>query len=108
MRVTGALASLCASLSLCLPRTASAQAPGTIELGTYGQITVVDPSQARFESRTPLSLGVRGRVNLHRGIGVELEASTGTVDGVGDHCGGATTSSWREGRGRSRSATTPD
>ena len=84
MRVTGAFASLCASMSLCLPRTASAQAAGTIEVGSYGQITVVDPSQARFESRTPLSLGVRGRVNLHRGIGVELEASSGSVDGVGD------------------------
>lgn len=62
----------------------AAQAPGSLEIGVYGQLTAVDPQQARFETRTPLSLGVRGRVNLHRGVGVELEASTGTVDGVSD------------------------
>jgi hypothetical protein len=59
-----------------------AQQPGSVEIGTYGQVTLVDPQQARFETRTPLSLGIRARVNLHRRIGVELEASTGTVDGV--------------------------
>lgn len=59
------------------------QAPGSIEFGTYAQVTRVDPSQARFESRTPLSLGVRGRVNLHRNVGLELEASTSTVEGAG-------------------------
>ncbi len=69
---------------LLLPAHASAQQPGSVEIGGYGQITVVDPQQARFESRTPLSLGVRGRVNLHRNLGVELEASTGVVDGAGE------------------------
>lgn len=59
------------------------QAAGSIEVGAYGQVTRVDPSQARFESRTPLSLGLRGRVNLHRDVGVEIEASTGTADGTG-------------------------
>ncbi len=75
-------------LSLCLaaalPGAAGSlhgQAPGSIEIGAYGQVTRVDPSQARFESPVPLSLGIRGRVNLHRQIGVELEASTGAVDG---------------------------
>lgn len=61
-----------------------AQAAGSVEIGGYGQVTIVDPAQARFESRAPLSLGLRARVNLHRGAGVELEASTGEVDGVGD------------------------
>ena len=60
-----------------------AQAPGSMEIGGYGQITRVAPEQARFESRAPLSLGIRGRVNLHRGAGVEIEASTTVVDGVG-------------------------
>ncbi len=60
-----------------------AQAPGSVEVGVYGQVTRVDPSQARFESPVPLSLGLRGRVNLHRRVGVELEASTGTVEGSG-------------------------
>jgi hypothetical protein len=59
------------------------QAPGSIEVGVYGQVTRVDPSQARFESPVPLSLGIRGRVNLHQRVGVELEASTGTVEGSG-------------------------
>jgi hypothetical protein len=59
-----------------------AQQPGSVEIGTYGQVTLVDPTQARFETRTPLSLGIRARVNLHRRVGVELEASTGTVDGA--------------------------
>jgi hypothetical protein len=62
--------------------TLPAQAPGSVEVGTYGQITRVNPEQARFQSGTPLSLGVRGRVNLHRQFGVEMEASTGVVDGV--------------------------
>jgi len=61
-----------------------AQRPGSIEVGAYGQLTLVEPQQARFETRTPLSLGLRGRVNLHRNVGVELEASTGMVDGAGD------------------------
>ena len=69
-------------LSLLVPGVALAQPPGSLEVGGYGQITVVDPQQARFETRTPLSLGLRGRVNLHRGVGVELEASTGLVDGA--------------------------
>ena len=60
-----------------------AQTAGSIEVGVYGQVTRVEPAQARFESPTPLSLGVRGRVNLHRGFGAELEASTGVVDGAG-------------------------
>jgi hypothetical protein len=69
--------------ALALPCvTSSAQQPGSVEIGMYGQITRVNPEQARFESGTPLSLGVRGRVNLHRGLGVEMEASTGLVDGV--------------------------
>ena len=62
----------------------SAQPPGSMEVGGYGQITRVAPEQARFETRAPLSLGIRGRVNLHRGVGVEIEASTGVVDGVGE------------------------
>jgi hypothetical protein len=61
-----------------------AQAAGSVEVGAYGQVTGVDPAQARFETRTPLSLGLRGRVNLHRGYGIELEASTGVVDGAGE------------------------
>ncbi|MCC7053524.1 MAG: hypothetical protein IT355_09665 [Gemmatimonadaceae bacterium] len=69
---------------LAAPAVASAQAAGSIEVGGYGQVTGVDPEQARFETRTPLGLGIRGRVNLHAGIGVELEASTGMVDGAGD------------------------
>ena len=66
------------------PTLTLAQAPGSMEIGGYGQITRVKPEQARFESRAPLSLGVRGRVNLHRGLGVELEASTGVADGIGE------------------------
>jgi hypothetical protein len=62
----------------------NAQAPGSMEVGGYGQITRVAPEQARFETREPLSIGIRGRVNLHRGLGVEIEASTGVVDGVGE------------------------
>ena len=69
---------------MCLAPAVAAQGPGSIEIGGYGQVTGVDPAQAKFETRTPLSLGLRGRVNLHRGVGLELEASTGTVDGVGD------------------------
>jgi hypothetical protein len=61
-----------------------AQGPGSVEIGAYGQVTRVEPSQARFATQTPLSLGVRGRVNLHRGIGIELEASTSEVEGTGD------------------------
>lgn len=71
---------LCATPSGAL----DAQAPGSMELGAYGQVTRVAAAQSRFETRTPLSLGVRGRVNLHRGVGIELEASTSAVDGVGD------------------------
>jgi hypothetical protein len=56
--------------------------PGAIEIGGYAQVTRVAPEQARFESRTPLSLGLRGRVNLHRRVGLELEASTSTVEGA--------------------------
>lgn len=62
----------------------SGQAPGSMEVGGYGQITRVAPEQAKFATRTPLSLGVRGRVNLHRQFGVEIEASTTLVDGVGE------------------------
>lgn len=73
--------------TLCVILTASrlhAQLAGSVELGAYGQITRVDPHEARFESRAPLSVGLRGRVNLHRHFGVEIEASTGAVDGIGD------------------------
>ena len=62
----------------------AAQAPGSMEVGGYGQITRVAPKQAKFETRTPLSLGIRGRVNLHRQFAVEIEASTTLVDGVGE------------------------
>ena len=85
MRVTRRVLFLAGTaVSGCLAPTAAAQGPGSIEIGLYGQVTGVDPAQAKFETRTPLSLGIRGRVNLHRGVGLELEASTGTVDGVGD------------------------
>ena len=60
----------------------AAQQPGSVEIGTYGQITRVDPSQARFESLAPLSLGIRGTVNLHHHLAAELEASTGVADGI--------------------------
>lgn len=83
MRVTSATAVVIAALLTSAAPTA-AQATGSIELGMYGQVTRVEPEQARFETRTPLSLGIRGRVNLSRQIGVELEASTGIVDGAGD------------------------
>lgn len=83
MRVTSAFAFAIAVLPASAPR-ARAQAAGSIELGAYGQLTRVQPEQARFDTRTPLSLGLRGRVNLHRQVGVELEASTGMVDGAGD------------------------
>lgn len=63
---------------------AAAQPAGSVEVGAYGQVTRVAPEQARFQTLTPLSMGVRGRVNLHRGLGVELEASTSTVEGAGD------------------------
>jgi len=59
-----------------------AQDPGSIEVAVYGQVTAVDPAQARFATRTPLGLGLRGGVVLHRRVGAELEASTGTVDGA--------------------------
>lgn len=62
---------------------AAAQVAGSVEIGTFGQVTVVNPEQARFESQAALSLGLRGRVNLHRRIGIEIEASTTTVDGIG-------------------------
>ncbi len=71
-------------LAVVAAPTLGAQRPGSLEIGGYGQITRVDPREARFESRAPLSLGLRGRVNLHRQFGVELEASTGMVDGIGD------------------------
>lgn len=80
------------SIAACTLLTAlplAAQGPvvvpraGAIEVAAYGQVTGVDASQARFETRTPLSLGIRGSVQLHRGIGVEMEASTGMVDGAG-------------------------
>lgn len=83
MRLTGAAAVLLGSHVL-LTSPIAAQAAGSVEIGGYGQVTIVDPAQARFESRAPLGLGLRARVNLHRNIGVELEASTGTVDGVGE------------------------
>ncbi len=67
-----------------LTATAIAQAPGSMEVGAYGQITRVAAAQSRFDTRAPLSLGIRGRVNLHRGVGLEIEASTTMVDGVGD------------------------
>lgn len=70
--------------SVLLHSSLLAQAPGSIEIGAYGQITRVAPEQSRFETRAPLSLGLRGRVNLHRGVGLELEASTSMVDGVGN------------------------
>ena len=83
MRVSGpsilAIAGLLAS-----PALSWGQAAGSIELGAYGQVTGVQPEQARFETRTPLGLGVRGRMNLSRLVGIELEASTGVVDGAGD------------------------
>jgi len=84
MRVTRASALAIAGLLASAAPVASGQEAGSIELGAYGQVTRVQPEQARFETRTPLSLGVRGRVNLSRQIGVELEASTGTVDGASD------------------------
>ncbi len=83
MRLSGAAALLVVS-QLAISVTAAAQAAGSVEIGGYGQVTLVDPEQARFESRAPLSLGIRGRVNLHRNAGVELEASTSTVDGVSE------------------------
>jgi hypothetical protein len=67
-------------MHLLAATSASSQAPGSVEVGLYGQVTRVEASQAKFESRTPLSLGIRGGVNLHRRIAVELEASTTTVD----------------------------
>ncbi|HYW51379.1 MAG TPA: hypothetical protein VE861_12280, partial [Gemmatimonadaceae bacterium] len=70
--------------AIACPPGADAQRPGSLEIGAYGQVTSVSSEQARFETTTPLSLGIRGRVNLHRRIGVELEASTGVVDGAGD------------------------
>ncbi len=82
-----AAARLTAAIGGLLLTTAASlrcQQPGSLEFATYGQVTAVSPAQARFETRTPLGLGLRGRVNLHRGIGAELEASTGTVDGVGE------------------------
>ncbi len=81
LRLTATVTTLC--VALAAPRLA-AQAAGSIEVGGYGQITRVDPREARFDSRAPLSLGIRGRVNLHRRVGVEIEASTGMVDGIGD------------------------
>ena len=81
VRLAAAMQILAAMLSS--PTPVAGQSAGSIEVGAYGQVTRVDPSQARFESRTPLSLGLRGRVNLHRDLGVELEASTGTADGTG-------------------------
>lgn len=86
LRLAATVTTLCVTLAAS-PLAASplgAQPPGSVEVGAYGQITRVDPKEARFESRAPLSLGVRGRVNLHRQFGVEIEASTGTVDGIGD------------------------
>lgn len=73
-----------ASLFASHARTAAAQPAGSVEVGFYGQVTRVAPEQARFQTLTPLSLGGRGRVNLHHGLGVELEASTSTVEGAGD------------------------
>jgi hypothetical protein len=67
---------------LALSVAAEAQAPGSIEVGAYGQVGNVRPEQARFKSGTPLSLGIRGRVNLHRRVGIEMEASTSVVEGV--------------------------
>ncbi len=81
LRLAATVTPLC--LTLVAPQL-YAQPAGSVEVGAYGQITRVDPREARFESRAPLSLGVRGRVNLHRQFGVEIEASTGTVDGIGD------------------------
>ena len=72
------------AVGCALPVQLAAQSPGSVEVGVYGQLTAVDPEQARFQTRTPLSLGARGRVNLHRGIGLEIEASTGMVDGAND------------------------
>lgn len=60
----------------------SIPAAGSIEIGAYGQVTRVEPSQARFDTRTPLSLGLRGRMNLDRATGIEIEASTSSVEGV--------------------------
>ena len=76
------LVCLATALSVATRAVAQPQA-GSIEIGGYGQVTRVAPEQARFESRTPLSLGLRGRVNLHRNVGLELEASTSTVEGAG-------------------------
>ena len=81
LRLAATLTSLC--VTLAAPRLV-AQPAGSVEVGAYGQITRVDPREARFETRAPLSLGLRGRVNLHRQFGVELEASTGMADGIGD------------------------
>ena len=81
LRLAASVTTLC--VTLAAPRL-RAQPAGSVEVGAYGQITRVDPHEARFESRAPLSLGVRGRVNLHRRFGVEMEASTGLVDGIGD------------------------
>ncbi len=67
----------------CPIRGVAQPAAGSIEIAGYGQVTRVAPEQARFESRTPLSLGLRGRVNLHRNVGLEMEASTSTVEGAG-------------------------
>ena len=71
--------------SVLLHSALIAQAPGSMEIGAYGQITRVAPEQSRFETRAPLSLGIRGRVNLHRGVGLELEASRGLYksEGIG-------------------------
>lgn len=80
---TACQASVSALALLFAAGVTEAQSAGAVEVGAYGQVTGVDPSQARFESRTPLSLGLRGRVNLHRGLGVEIEASTSTVEGIG-------------------------
>jgi Outer membrane protein beta-barrel domain len=77
-RVVGALA-----LAGAAAAPTAAQPAGSVEIGGYGQVTRVAPEQARFESRTPLSLGLRGRVNLHRAFGVEMEASTTVVEGAG-------------------------
>ena len=80
LRRTGQAAICCSAL---MHSALHAQAPGSMEIGAFGQITRVAPEQSRFETRAPLSLGLRGRVNLHRGVGLELEASTSMVDGVG-------------------------
>ena len=84
MRVSSASAAAVAGLLLASAAPATGQAAGSVEIGVYGQVTRVQPEQARFETTTPLSLGLRGRVNLNRLVGVEMEASTGMVDGAGD------------------------